>query len=560
MHRCRAAALVAAGLLTFASPLSIAQAPPAATRDVGSPDEQFEVKPPAGLQLQTPAASQPALQSTGTIAIKRFRFVGSTVVPTEELEAVGAPWTGRPLTADDLRNALAALTAHLRGRGLFAAQAAVLNQAIADGELRVDIVEGHIGKVEIEQPSGARLRPNVAKGYLSSVQPGTLIARGQLDTPLLLLNDLPGVRVEPALTPGNQSGTADLNVKVSDEPLLAGFVRIDNHQVRELGEVEVSGHLRLRNPLGIGDLATIDAVRSHTGGRMRGGASYSAPINYSGTRFGAQFSRQRYRIAGDFEPLQANGDFRRYTLFATHPLVRQNDRNLSAFVSANHVEYRDLIDAFGLATESRHRFVTARLFGDRTDALLGGGVTAFYLEYQAGNVALEPADAAAADAATLGTSGGFSRARIHLERTQRLTARASLYGSWTTQFASQNLALGREFEFTGPDGVRAYAAGELIADEGHLARLEYRHVLVGGASWRSVGALFVDAAHGRINKSPLPGSVVNSRDLWGYGVSLAASYQRNTQAQLVFAWRASQAPQTDPGRNPRVWFVATQYF
>lgn len=558
MRRCCSAALAIAGFLSIDA--SVAQVPPGATRDVGGPEEQFEVKPPAGLQLQAPAPLPADLQNVDALLVSRFRFSGSTVVFAEDLEAVAAPWAGRRLSPDDLRAALAAVTAHLRERGLYAAQATLPSQTIADGELRVEIVEGRIGSVEIEQPAAARLRPAIARGYLAPLQPGTLIARGHLDTPLLLLNDLPGVRVEPSLSARAQAGTADLNVKVSDESLVAGFVRVDNHQIRELGEVELTGHLRLRNPLGIGDLATVEAVRSHTGERMRGAASYSAPINYIGTRLGAQISKQRYRLGGDFEVLRANGDFTRYTVFATHPIMRKDDRNLSAFVSLNDVAYNDRIDAVALSTQSRHRFVTARLYGDRNDTLLGRGQTAFYAEYQVGTVSLDPPEAANADALTLGTGGHFTRGRLHLERTQQVTPQSALFASATAQLASKNLAAGREILLTGPDAVRAYSSGELLADVGYLAKVEYRHRLFSGGGWRSTGALFLDGAHGRVNKGALPGQTSNSRDLWGYGISLSAFHNVGFDAQLVFAWRGSGAPLTDPGRNPRIWAVATQYF
>jgi hemolysin activation/secretion protein len=552
------AAMIAAAFAASVSDHAAAQVPPAATRDLGSPEEQFRVKPPAGLQLDTPEPTAPGFP-TESIPVNRFRFSGSTVVPESELESVVTPWTGRRVSPDELRAALAAVTAHLRERGLFAAQALLPSQNIADGEIRIDIVEGRVGKVDIEQPAGSRLRPSVVRGHLSSLQPETPIARGHLDTPLLLLNDLPGVRVEPSLTPGAVPGTADLDVKVSDERLLGGFVRIDNSQIRELGEVELTGQVRLRNPLGIGDLVTLEGVRSHTGGRVRGVASYSAPIGYSGTRIGAQLTRQRYRVGGDFELLRANGDFTRYSLFAVHPIFRMDDRNLAAFVSLNDAEYNDRIDAVALAAQSRHRYVTARLHGDRSDALLGGGQTAFYVEYQGGSVRLEPPSVASADALTLGTAGHFTRARFALERMQSVTARSALFGSWVAQLASKNLAAGREIQLTGPDGVRAYPSGELLADVGYLGKLEYRYRVTDGA-WRTTAALFVDAAHGRVNKTPLSTATSNSRDRWGYGVALSAYHNVGFDAQIAFAWRGSGAPLTDPGRNPRIWFVATQYF
>jgi hemolysin activation/secretion protein len=119
MRRRRSAALVTAGFFAFAADVCAAQVS-GATRDVGSPDEQFEVKPPAGLQLQAPIAIPPQVQSAGAMTVERFAFRGASTVPTETLEAIVAPWTGRALSADDLRQALGAVTAHLRERGLYA--------------------------------------------------------------------------------------------------------------------------------------------------------------------------------------------------------------------------------------------------------------------------------------------------------------------------------------------------------------------------------------------------------------------------------------------------------
>lgn len=513
------------------------------------------MKPPAGLQLDTPAPAAPALPGE-TVLVERFRFSGSTIVPESELQAIVAPWTGKRLSPDELRAALTAVTAHLRERGLFAAQAVLPSQDVSAGEIRIDIIEGRIGKVDVEQPAGSRLRPSVARGYLSSLQSGTLIARGHLDTPLLLLNDLPGVRVEPSLTPGSLPGTADLDVKVSDERLFGGFVRVDNHQIREFGEIRYTAQARLRNPLGIGDLATVEGYRSNTGDELGAGASYSAPINYHGTRLGAQFGRYRYRLGGDFEALRLNGDFRRYSVFAAHPVLRTNNSNLTAYAAYTDVEYNDRIDAVALAGTTRHRFLTARLAGDLADGLFRGGVTAFYLEYQGGDVrGNTPIESPA-----LGTSGGFDRGRIHFERLQQVTSGSAAFASFTAQVASKNLAAGREILLSGPQGVRAYPVEELPADQGYLVKLEYRHRLLAGDRWRTTATGFVDYAHGRFNKEPVVGTALNTRDIWGYGVALAAAHDAGFSAQLMFAWRGSAAPLTDPGRSPRIWFAATQQF
>jgi hemolysin activation/secretion protein len=556
----RQARRFAPGLVVLAFPLAVCgQLSPGATRDVGGPEEQFEVKPPAGIQLQAPAAPSAPLTTQGTLVIDRIRFEGLTAFPPSELEPVVAPWLGRPLAAADLNELINLVTTVLRERGLYAALARYPQQDVIDGTALIEILEGRIGRVDIQQNDSPRLRPRVAAGFLASLQRGSLIGRGELDTPLLLLNDLPGIIVEPTLSPGTAPGTADLSVRIDDQPLVAGFVRMDNHQIRELGEYEFTGHLRLRNPLGIGDLVTAELVRSHTGGRMRGALTYSAPVNYHGTRLGALYSKQRYRLGGAFEPLLATGDFERISVVAIHPFIRQDTQNLSGSFSLNDIEYHDRQDAVGTSSDIRHRFGTARVFGDRLDRFGGGGSTAFYLEYQAGKVSLDTPAVAAADAAALDVAGSFGRTRLHVERNQRVTSRSSVFASGTAQFASKNLDVGREIQLTGPDGVRAYPAGELIVDEGYLFRLELRHLLPAGDEWRARAALFIDGARGRLNKDPLPGVTGNTRDLWGFGLSLLV-VRGGLNAQVIFAWRGSGAALTDTGRHPRLWFALTQYF
>ena len=384
--------------------------------------------------------------------------------------------------------------------------------------------------------------------------------RGEFDRPLLLLNDLPGVRVDPLLTPGEAFGTADLAVRVDDERLAFGYLRLDNHQIRELGRHQLTAHLRLRNPLGIGDLATGEFVRSHTGGQTRGTVTYSLPVNHSGTRIGVLLRDQRYRIGGDFEPLLANGDSTRVTLVATHPFFRALDRNVLGSVSLNEVHYRDRIDAVAFVSHSRHRYTTANLSGDRIDGLLGGGRSEIYVEYQGGRVDLDTPAVAAADAAGLGVGGWFHRGRVRLERIQFLSDRSNLLFSIATQRASKNLDFGREVQISGPNAVRAYPSGELIADEGYVARLDYQYTIPFEDGWRSVATAFLDSGRGKINKEPLPGTIANKRDISGYGFSLAAGKRDVFAAELTLAWRASGDPTTDADRHPRLWFTVIQFF
>jgi len=539
---------------------SLAQVPPGTGRDIGVPETPPEERRPSGLEIKPLAPPTPQLEGVGTLTVSRFRISGLTAFDPAELDSVLAPWIGRELSAADLAQAAGALTGRLRERGLYVAYAFLPDQRIVDGVVEIAVVEGRLGSVKLEMPEDSRLKRSVAEGVLAPLRPGTRIARGEFDTPLLILNDLPGVRVTPALTRGSEPGAADLIVRVEDEPVAGGFLRLDNHQVRELGEYELTGHLRLRNPLGIGDLATAELTRSHTGGRTLGSASYSLPVNYSGTRVGVAVRNQHTRVGGDFELLRIRGKWTRGTLAVTHPFLRTHDRNIQGSLSLSEIGYHDRIEAFGLVNDSRHRYATATVVGDWVDRLLGEGRNRVQVEHQTGRVYLDTPAAAAADAAALQVNGRFDRSRVRFERVQTLDARSSLLLSLGTQFASKNLDAGRELQISGPEGVRAYSTEELVADEGYVATIEYRRVISIEGAWRWGAIAFFDTGRGKIDKNPVPGSAGNARKISGYGLGLAVSVRDVFNAEVTLAWRADDVPVTDPDRRPRVWFVVRRLF
>jgi len=514
---------------------------------------------PSGIEIKPFAQPLPDSDRMGRVNVTRFRFTGLSSQEDSELQQVVSRWIGRELTAPDLSQLLKAVTDHLRSRGLYAAQAYLPDQEVKDGVVEIAVLEGRLGAVKIETDGGARLARRTVEGFLSSLQSGAPISRGVFDTPLLLLNDLPGVRLVSHLSPGNAPGTADLEVRAADEPLAAGSLRLDNYEIPEVGRYGATASLRLRNPTGIGDLATGEFRTTHTGDLTRATLSYSVPVNRAGSRVGLILGEQRYALKGIFEPLQANGDYSRITLGATHPFVRTNNSNLSGDLTLNQSIFRDRIDIVDFEQSARHRYATLRLRADRTDAVFGGGRTEAYIEVQKGRIELDAAEAAF-DALTLQVNGGFTRWRAGVQRAQALSGESEIVASIFGQLASKNLAAGREFELGGPNGVRAYPVDEMYPDEGYLARVNLNQRLFSRDGWRAVGGVFWDAGRGTINKNPLPGTIGNTRTLSGAGLQFGMAHRQNFDLGLSMAWRTAARPVFGADRNPRAWLWTTAYF
>lgn len=436
------------------------------------------------------------------------------------------------------------------------AQAYVPRQEIRDGVVEIQVLEGRIGTIRLEVPETVRLRRHAAELFLQPLQPGDSIRRDNVEHHLLLLNDLPGTRVGAALATGSQPDTADLHVKVEDDGnAVTGALTLDNAGLRTAGEYRANLGLRLRSPLGIGDLLAASILRSSGGGQTAGTLTYGLPVNGMGTRVGLRYSEQRYRIGKEFTVLGMHGEHRAVGILGAHPLVRRSDRNLTLGLTYTHFDFKDSIDAFAVANQTRHRVATASLVADFRDRLFGPAATALMAQIFSGEVLLLGPGAAALDSAPggLNVGGAFSMLRIRAERLQAIDADSSIFLELRGQLASKNLDAGPELAVGGPDAVRAYPVGELFADEGFVARIEYRRAFTLSPGSRTTLSAFLDQARVRVNRNPIAGDPANVRGVGGYGLGLRHVAADSVAVQSWLAWRAGERPVTAPERSPRVW-------
>jgi hemolysin activation/secretion protein len=522
----------------------------------------YPAAPQGGLDLSVPSIPRATFTLDSPILVKAFRVTGSTTVSDHELASLLSPWTGRTLGAEEIALAAGAVTTHLRARGLLVAQTYVPPQVIRDGVVELAVIEGRIGEITLDVQEGTRVGRSVAQRFLARLQPGDSIRRDNVEESLLLLNDLPGVRLSGALAQGAQPGTADLAAGLRNEGnRVTGALTVDNAGVRGIGDYRANLDLRLASPLRLGDLLAARLLQSSEGGHSQASLTYGLPVNGLGTRIGARYTEQRYRLGREFAPLDAHGESRAASLLASHPLLRRGDENVTLFISYTEFAFHDRQDAVAFASDSKQRIAGAGLSGDVKDRLLGGGATAFLLQYLAGRAVLENADLAAFDAGPggLGVAGSFNVLRSRLQRAQALDARSSLYLSVNAQLASKNLDAGTELAVGGPDAVRAYPVGELYADQGYVAQIEYRRAFGGsGQDWWSA---FVDTSKVLVNRNAIPGDTANRRGLSGYGLGVNYALSRDVGAQILLAWKHSKdAPTAAPGRSPRVWVSAVARF
>lgn len=518
---------------------------------------------PAAAQAQPAAAAptrppRPPLEPVpaGMFRLAGVQFDGATVYQGDVLFGLVADWLRRPVGLAELERLADRVTQHYRRDGWFLAQAVVPPQTVRDGVAQITVIEGRIGKVRLSLDEVAPISEARVRAVLARLVPGQPLHADTYERALLLLSDLPGLRVQAGLEAGSEPGTTDVLVEVMAARRWNAAVDLDNYGAQATGRERLGATLRWASPLAVGDNLDARLMTSRGGGLRHGRLAYELPVSPQGARLGAGLGRVSYSLGGDFEVLDAIGTANVIDLSLGAPVLRGRARNLLVRASLEHKSLVDEIRAVGLRTEKTIDDLLLAAMWELRDGAFGGGWNGASLTLSFGRLAIDTPAAAALDEGPGGrrTAGGYFKLAFQASRLQRIAARHTVYAALAGQWAGRNLDASEKFALGGPRAVRAYPGSEVLADEGLLASGEWRY----SALDELVLSLFFDAARGRLNHDPLPGETGNLRSLRGGGVGLSWSRPGDFAAQASLAWRTTAAALSEGrDRDPRL-FVQLQ--
>ena len=503
---------------------ALAQTPPTPP-DAGALRQQIERNqaqpvPRATAPVKPAAPAELNAASATTFEVKTFRFVGNTLLTPGQLEAAVADYAGRTLLFTELQAATISVTKIYRDAG-WLVRAFLPEQDVSNGIVTIQIEEAVFGTARLEGAEPLRLKfSSVLRFFEAQQKQNQPLNTDALDRALLLTDDLPGVAVAGALQAGQAAGQTDLVLKMSDEPLLLGETGIDNTGSRATGDVRATLSASLQSPLGLGDLLTMNAIKSQGSEYLRVG--YSLPVDRDGWRAGVNASTLRYRIiTPEFEALNPNGRSDSVGLEATYPLVRSRQRNV--YLQAN-LDQKDFLNESNQTLQSAYRInaLTVGVATNSFDILGGGGANAASISYVSGQLdlgTLNPSENTA-------LAGAFGKWRANVSRQQVLSEQFTLYGSLAVQRGSQELDSSENFTLGGSTGVRAYPSGEGRGVSGQVATLELRARLSAAVNvnafydWGTVHSLGAKSSY------QLAGSGLSVAWMAPWGGSVRATYAR----------------------------------
>ncbi|VWB45177.1 membrane protein [Burkholderia lata] len=508
---------------------------------------------PAAPDLVIPAPgneSAPATADGPRISVSAFDIEGNHAIDAAPLHALLADLVGQALDFAALNEAAGRITAYYRKRGYALARAYLPHQDIENGVVRIAVVEGRYGQVELHNRS--RVRDGVLRQPLGAVQAGDIVRGADLERALTLLDELPGVAAKGTLRAGQQSGTTDLLIDVDPGPFATGSLEFDNFGDPVTGRYRATGAVTANSPLRLGDQFSLRGLTSNTNQQYYR-AMYQVPVGPASTRIGVAFSDMGYRLGKEMRPLGYHGRASVRSAFVTQPLLRSRRASASTQVIYENKHLRDDYGVFELVSDKRVDLWSFVVTANSNDERLGGGRNVFSATLGIGRMSGND---------PLGMNrfshalGSFAKLNVNAMRLQALGSRLQLTTQFSAQLASRNLDSSEKFILGGPYGVRAYALGAGSGDQGWQASAELRYLVAPG--WQV--STFVDTGRMQINKQPWIRDELNTLQLSGTGVS-ASWYGASRQISVTAAWPLGNADRTQSvTRAPSVWLQAAQYF
>jgi hemolysin activation/secretion protein len=480
------------------------------------------------------------------------------------LPALTQRYTGAQRGFEDLARAAAEVTRYLqRDLGFYLGYAYLPEQTPSDGVVRIAVLEGRLDRVELNWRDGLPVDREVVEAYLARLRPGSVLRVRDVERVIFLVNDLRGIGTRFEVRAGSQPGTATLVVTPLPEAAWAGKVEADTNGSKALGEYRLSGLLQMNSPFGRGDGFTANVLASHTGGLGFALLGYTTPVGSDGFKLGTSVSGVRYQLDKERFPLDLNGIATTVNAYGLYPVVRARNLNLFTLLSLEHKQYEDRnlnsrarkgVDAVVLGTT-----------GDFRDSLLGGGVNTYELGVAAGQLKYPDGRNPALDDDERYTKLTYGYTRLQ----DLVTGRALLYAALRGQHAVNNLDTTEQFRVGGPEGVRAFAAGEGTGDIGAVATLELRvlppEAWLGRIAREMVFSVFADGGYVQYRYRPRGSGDLSARSnharFGGAGIGLAWVRPNEFAFRLSVARPvAGEARNEDDRSKVRVYLQAAMLF
>lgn len=484
-----------------------------------------EVSPPP-----TPSATEPV-----TIPVRSVRVIGSTVFTDVEFAPLIAPIVGQTVALSEINQVVSAITQLYLDSGYLTSRAILPQQAVQEGAIVIQIVEGFLSQIEIQ---GLQ---HLQASYLKSrINRGVALPLNinDLEDQLRLLQLDPNLDdFTVALQSGETLGSSILTLDVHESPRFFGDVFIDNSAAASVGSTRSGMELGYRNLLGIGDVVNLSYYQTFAGGSDVWSLGYTVPVNPLNGTLRVATVRDRNRIIQDpFDVLNIRGESEFYELSFRQPLKRTATEEFALSLGFDHRTGQTFVfdtigAAFSPGAEADGTTKTSVLrFGQDYTKRSAKGAWSLRSQFSFGTDLF-----AATQNPGVTPDGQFFAWLGQIARVERLSKHHLLIIQGDIQLSGDNLLSSEQFGFGGAQTLRGYRQGARSADNGWRISIEDRITLFEDKERDKLVQIAPFFDFGVVWNNPSnPNPITNENVLAGLGTGLIVQPEKNLTLRLDF--------------------------
>jgi hemolysin activation/secretion protein len=468
------------------------------------------VSPP--MPMSAPSASNDSVP----FMVHEIQFTSaSEILTADELNLLAVQYLGRKVTLNQLNELLNRINELYRSKGVVTAQASLPPQDVTDGQIRIRLIEGRVGKVLIDGNA------STSETYVTdriSLKQGMLVDLPSLESDLIRFNRSNDAQLRANMKPGSALGETDIGLMLVEPNVQDLRIFADSAGSSATGLARVGVSYMRRSLTGKRDDIVLSLVRSegNTGLSM----TYSMPVNRAGTRLNVGYFNDTIKIvSGPIADLNVTGRATAWSLSARHPLVTTTTMQLDGLATWKLRRTTNLIDGEPLTSSE----LNSGSIGLEAQVLDTNGYWTGSAEVASGSNKADGSDARS-----------FTVLRGSLRRTHNLTADWSLNGVVNWQYAQMTLLPPSEqIQLGGEGSVRGFEPGVFSGDRGWVANLElHRQIhLASNPDWRTAVMAFVD--HGQVKPYSTQNDGHDVEKLTSFGLGVNVGWKDRGQLRVI---------------------------
>jgi hemolysin activation/secretion protein len=454
------------------------------------------------------------------VTLKDVSVQGSSLPPALIHQAM-APLLGRPLdkaTLTAAANALAELS-KANDIALYTIQAP--SQDLSTGVLRLRAIEGYVAQAVITPKGSKRAIPLIGRMARKTTQEVEKpLRRSTFERQVLLISDIPGVKINPTFLQGRVAGEVVLSLP-TDAHDDDTTITVTSRGAPSLGRYQAQGDFSFYSRLRPGDSTTVTlSVPTNIDRFQYLSLAHSTPLGDDGLRLqgSAAYLRTRPKNAG-------KGDAKFGALQLSYPVIRSTKQNL--YVTGSLDGLKSSNAQFGQVQASESTRVAR-------------ASTAYtYQTPKQSFIATAAASAGSADfkgaAAAFPGDDSFQKLNLRLGYDQAIAKQWVVRGKGVAQISGDRLATSELFSLGGDEFGRAYTQSTLMGDQGVAGSAEIARRFLAPGSWTGSEAyVFTDS--GRVKVKSRIGGPDFRGTLTSAGGGVRFAYKRDTVVGLEAAY------------------------